>query len=122
MARTNRKFPDIDQELRAAATLLAGANASHDLDMNGPGYDLAKLKFTLTLGASSGLIVEIRETVGTLPSTAQPSQRFVLRSNGEHVRNIADAVGASIYVENEDQSDPITSLAIHYAGGDYETT
>lgn len=101
--------------LRAAATLGAGASATHDIDLDTLGADAVEAQISITKGSASSITVNIfgspdsgttDDTTPMLTYTVTADDRRTLRLSGAY---------RQIQLVNNDGSNATGNIAITYA-------
>mgnify|MGYP006434100929 CR=1 FL=1 len=132
MATTNATANE-GNTLRSAATLAAGASATHDLDLNDDathgGAASVALQFDITDSGAGSVTVNLYSSLdsGTTFDTESLPGGFATDASGTQVIKtiVADArVAPYLQVElvNDDGSNATGTIAIRFAATKYETT
>ena len=101
--------------VRSAATIAAGATATHDIDLDTLGADLSEVQIDITIGSSSGVTVEIfgspdsgvtDDTTALVSYTVAASDRRTIALTGAY---------RQVKLTNNDGSNATGNIAIIHA-------
>lgn len=111
-----------DVELRAAATLAAGATATHDIDLDNLGADRVDVQIDIVLGSSSGVTVEIYGSPdsGTTDDT-EPLVAYTVSANDRRTIQLTGAF-RQISLTEDGGSNATGNITIKYAWRQWDST
>ena len=101
--------------VRSAATISAGATATHDIDLDTLGADLSETQIDITIGSSSGVTVEIFGSPDS--GTTDDTTALVSYTVAANDRRSLSLTGAyrQIKLTNDDGSNATGNIAIIHA-------
>lgn len=102
--------------LRSSATLAAGASDTNDIDFDNLTADAAKVLVDLTIGSSSGITVEVFDSVDSGTTDGDVATlSFTMTATGKRSFSIQNTPYVAVKVTNDDGSNATGNLAITYA-------
>ena len=113
------------QTLRAAATLAAGATATHDLDIDAAGYDTVTMQLDIAHSSSSGVTVDLLSSSDSGTSNDTTSLAGGFATDGTDVVKTVVVMGHAhirVSITNVDGSNATGSISVLYAGRQWQTT
>jgi len=108
--------------VRSAATLAAGATATHDIDLDNLGADLSEVQIDIAIGSASSVTVEIfgspdsgttDDTTALLSYTVDANDRRTLQLGGAY---------RQIKLTNDDGSNATGNITIIHAWRQWDST
>ncbi|MDJ0512809.1 MAG: hypothetical protein QNJ62_05130 [Methyloceanibacter sp.] len=126
MAAITRNWTE-NQTLRSAATIAAGDSSSDRLDIKDDatigGADIVRLFVDYTKGSSSGITVEVFESVdGGTTDTDVPMFERSYTASAKFVLVVRDAANVLVNITNDDGSNATGNIAIKYAAAEWLST
>lgn len=125
---TTKAVWTVNQSLRAAATLAAGVNDAHSLNINNDaiinGSDLVVLQFNIAHGASTGVTVELFSSPdnGVIHDTESLAGGF--STSGADVIKTVTVMGQPhirVSITNDDGTNATGNISVLYAARKWET-